>query len=71
MRRLVLFMALLAPVAAHAQQPQPANSQAEVAAFLARNLSQIAGENDALRAQLSDLQKQLAAAQAKPQEKAP
>ena len=60
-------MALALHGVAHAQAPDPGGQgQAEVAAQLARALSQSAGENAKLQAQVAQLQAQLKAAQDPP-----
>lgn len=68
MRRLTLIAVLLVPAAALAQQPaSPPSGPSTLASFLAANLSNALAESDALRAQVADLQKQLAEAKKTPE----
>lgn len=59
----VLLAAALAsaPLAAHAQAPTQSGPQ-QLSAFLASSLTAAMAENDALKAQVADLQKKLDAA---------
>lgn len=56
------FVVFFLPVAAWAQAPGPLSGPQQVASFLAANLTAAMDENDKLRMQLADLQKQLAEA---------
>lgn len=58
MRLAVLLVILFLPFAAYAQAPAQTGPQ-QVAAFLASSLTAAMAENDALKAQNADLQKQL------------
>lgn len=64
MVRILIVAALLLPTVAHAQTAP--SGQAAFAGALAQNLSVVLAENDALKAQVADLQKQLAEKAAAP-----
>jgi len=61
MKRIILAALLLAPIVARAQAPAQSGPQ-QVSAFLASSLTAAVAENDALKAQVADLQKKLDAA---------